>query len=76
MYKELINTSVSKNVNISVRIIDIKKEIPQKEIKDFKEWVLAKGIELGTGKHFEYYSYSENYLDDVPCLFETIINNI
>ena len=76
MSKELINTVLSKDIKISVKIIDIRKDVPKKEIQDFKHWILEKGIELGIGKHFEYYSYSENYLEDIPCIFETSYNNI
>lgn len=76
MSKELINTTLSKDIKFSVKIIDIRKDVPEKEISNFKHWVLEKGIELGIGKHFEYYSYSENYLEDIPCIFETFYNNI
>ena len=73
-YKDLLNIIVKKNIDLNVKILQIYKDLPDNQIENFKEWVLHKGVELGIGKHYEFYGYTENYLDDIPVLFYVFIN--
>ena len=73
MSNDLVGLKLTKVVKIEVEILQVLKPIPPENIEDFKEWLMATGIELGLGKHFEYYTYEvENEtttIVDVPCEF-------
>ena len=67
------NIILSKTVNLNVKTLKIEKEVPSDMLIDFKDWLIYKGIELGTGKHHDYYSFDEDYKNDIGVLFEVYI---
>lgn len=64
-----ITETLTTSVTYSIEIVKIEKTIPDDEIANFKEWLKNKAVELGLGKHYEYYDITENYLDAIPVLF-------
>ena len=59
------------NVDYEVTVLEIDKKVaPGVDIEDFAEWLKYKAVELGTGKHHEYYAYTEDYKDDIGVLFK------
>lgn len=57
------------NFIFNTEIIELDKEIPASEMDDFMLWLKCISAEVGTGKHKEYYSYSENHNDDIGVMF-------
>lgn len=47
--------TITKKVTYKIKIIDIKGSLPDKYRNNFVEWLECKSIELGLGKHNEYY---------------------
>lgn len=73
MNSELVGLKVSKIFNVEVELLQVLKPVPSEHLDDFKEWLLYTGLELGLGRHFEYYTYSveseSNTTVDIPCEF-------
>jgi hypothetical protein len=67
--KKLLGVVLNKRVNIKVEILELEKDIPENEVDNFREWVLSTALEVGLGKHLEYYDYTDNYLDAIPVVF-------
>jgi hypothetical protein len=51
-----------------------KKELPKEEVKEFLLWLESVAVSSGLGRHFEYYSYTDNYKDDIPVSFKVELN--
>ena len=67
--KPMLGAVLSKSTTINVEILKLEKEVPSDEIKDFNEWLIYKGIELGLGKQHEYYDYTDNVKDAIAVTF-------
>lgn len=63
-------TTHTMTVTISVKVLKLDKDIPVNETDSFISWLKYKGKELGTGKHMEYYSYTDNYKDDIGVFMQ------
>lgn len=72
--KSLEGREIKKEVTVKVRIEAIYGVFPEEKEDEFLEWVFNKGLQLGAGRHSEYYCYSDNHCDDVPVDFVTFIN--
>lgn len=57
------------NFIFNTEIIELDKEIPASEMDEFLLWLKYISAEVGTGKHKEYYSYTENHKDDIGVTF-------
>ena len=66
----LLGTVTSNKLTLSVKILELDKEVPSKQLKDFHNWLKYKAIECGRGKQKEYYSYTKNDKDDIGVLFD------
>ena len=69
MNEILPNKKFIKKVIYEIIIQSIDKVVPEEHIKDFTEWIEFYAIKNGTGRHSEYYSYNENYSDDISVVF-------
>lgn len=69
----LLNTTYTKTFTLNVKILELNKEVPSNELDTFIEWLKYKAIEVGIGKHEEYYHYTENYIDDIGVLFNVYL---
>ena len=52
-----------------IEILSISKEVPKEHKDDFNDWLIDQARQCGVGRNCEYYSYSENYKDDIEVLF-------
>jgi len=68
-FLQVNNKLTTEPIVFELTILRIDKEIPKEIEKDLKEWLLSKASELGCGKHYEYYEYTENVNDAIPILF-------
>ena len=67
--KPMLGAVLSKSTTINVEILTLEKEVPPNEVQDFNDWLIHKGIEVGLGKHYEYYDYTDNVKDAIPVTF-------
>lgn len=67
--KPMLGVVLSKSTTINVEILKLEKEVPLNEVQDFNDWLIHKGIEVGLGKHCEYYDYTDNAKDAIPVTF-------
>jgi len=68
--ENLIGKVIKKTIKLKIEILDIQKDIPESEIDNFLLWLESIAVELGLGKHHEYYSYTDNYKEDIPVSFK------
>lgn len=68
--RNLIGKVIKKSINLKIEIIDIQKELPKEEEEEFLLWLESIAVSSGLGRHFEYYSYTEDYNDDIPVSFK------
>lgn len=64
------------NLEFEIEILSTSKEIPIKEENNFTKWIKYKSAEVGLGRQFEYYSYNENYKDDIGVSFMVSLKKI
>lgn len=67
--KQLIDQVLTKSVTFKIEIKNIDKNVPENQIDDFKEWLQYKSLQFGLGLHYDYYSYTDNYKDDIGVSF-------
>ena len=65
----MLGAVLSKSTTINVEILKLEKEVPPNEVQEFNDWLIHKGIEVGLGKHYEYYDYTDNVKDAIPVTF-------
>ena len=65
----LLNTTHIFTSTINIKIIDLDKKVPYEEIDNLLYWLKHKAVEVGTGLKKEYYSYTDNHVDDIGVLF-------
>jgi len=56
-------------ISYEIEILDISREVPKDQEIDFMEWLSSQTSECSIGKSLEYYSYTENYKDDIAVTF-------
>ncbi len=66
----LLGTVHQHSFILNVKVLELDKVVPDTEKDEFIEWLKHKAVEVGTGKHKEYYGYTEDYKDDIGVLME------
>ena len=65
----LKHSGLSVYVTMNIKVLDIDNNNTLFDVADFKDWLINKAKECGTGQHYEYYTLSDNKTD-IGVLFE------
>lgn len=63
---------ISTDLSISIKSVS---EIPDNE-NEFRMWLANKAVELGSGRHKEYYIRDGNYENDIEVNFTVLMRNL
>jgi len=70
MEKIEIGTKVkTKPITYEIEVTELSREIPKEHEIEFIEWLSGQPDECPTGRNHEYFSYNENYIDDIGVKF-------
>ena len=58
-----------------IEILEITRDIPARQEKNFINWLLAQANIHGTGKHHEHYAFTNFYQDDIGVTFTVKTKN-
>lgn len=61
---------IENNVKYKITLLSTEKTIPKEEEKKFKEWLKSRVYYFTEGIDYDYYSYNENYIDDILVKFK------
>ena len=67
--KDLIGKVYFREIVLKIEILKVDKEVPSEHLEDFIEWLKCKAVEVGTGKQYEHYGYTDDYKDDIGVSF-------
>ncbi len=59
----------TKPTRYEIEILELSKEIPKEQEINFIEWLSSQTSNCACGRNHEYFSYSENYVDDIGVKF-------
>jgi hypothetical protein len=59
----------TKPVTYEIEVLELSREIPKDEEINFIEWLSGQTDECPSGRNHEYFSYNENYIDDIGVKF-------
>lgn len=60
-----MNNIITRPIQFEIKIVKLSKPVPSQLLNDFNDWLEAHAMMRGIGHHSEYYSYTNNYLDDI-----------
>jgi len=60
-------------LRFNIELKEIDKAVPEDEAESFVEWVCSLPMKCGTGHSKEYYSYTENYQDDIGVMVKITV---
>jgi hypothetical protein len=69
MKEKIENIKIRKTVTYEIEVIETNEPIPKEQEIDFIEWLSSMTSECTTGKNHEYYSYTDNYKEDIGVTF-------
>lgn len=68
--KEFLGKKFDSTLKYSITILGIDKEIPDDQLDNFYEWINYLPSKYSAGfTHYAFYSYTNNYQDDVEVCF-------
>jgi len=59
----------TKPVTYEIEVIELSREIPKEEEINFIEWLSDQTSNCPCGRNHEYFSYNDNYKDDIGVKF-------
>ena len=59
----------TKPVTYEIEVLELSREIPKEEEIKFIEWLSSQTDECPCGHNHEYFSYNDNYMDDIGVKF-------
>lgn len=59
----------TKPVTYEIEVLELSREIPKEEEINFIEWLSSQTDECPCGPNHEYFSYNDNYMDDIGVKF-------
>jgi hypothetical protein len=66
-------TNIEVSVTYIITILKIGDIFPSEYIEDIIDFLKSKAVELGLGKHQEFYCFENNSIQDLEILFEVKI---
>ena len=69
MKEKIENIKIRKTVTYEIEVIETNEPIPKEQEIDFIEWLSSMTSECTTCKNHEYYSYTDNYKEDIGVTF-------